>query len=308
MSQLIEQVKHISSGQYPETNKRSLLSGELLEISKQDELSDHRDLLQQAARVISLPKYTLSVKNQISLFIHDLYPILKYYFGGTSVRLEMIISEEMCERRDLVLSNYLREGMKISYSSYYNQHILYAFLTDIDEKRYVIKFGYTYDLASRPNSLRSGYGARFYLIGVKIIAAEKDEKAFHKILKQKHSKLVYDLKVNKTNKKELYYYDPVLMEEYEVFNPSALPEKYWELLTRKEEADIEREKTKQSDNDLLIKKIDGEIERERSKRCDTKLLIKEADIRYKKEEILCEKEKTEQLRLQIELAKLQRKD
>lgn len=298
MRQLIEQVKHISSGQYPETNKRSLLSGELLEISKLEDLSDHRDLLQQASRVVALSKYTLGVKKQISQIIIDLYPILRYYFGGTSIKLEMIISGKMCERRDLVLSNYLKEGLKISYSSYYNQHILYAFLTDIDEEIDVVKFGYTFDLASRPTSLHVEYKSMFYLIGAKVIAAEKDEKLFHKILKGKYARLVYDLKVNKTNKKELYHFEPVLMEEFEMFNPSALPEKYWDLLKEQEKTTQIKEKTVQ----VKIKCESAVIvEQERSKQCETNLLIKQTDLLLTDRQI-------EYTKLQIELAKLQRRD
>ena len=292
MSKLIEQVKHISGGQYPKTNKRTQLSNKLLEISELDQFREHRDLLKQAAEIISVSKYTQVIKKQICDKTTELVPVLRYHLCGTSMKLVMITSGVVYDQRDMILSTYLREGKCISLSKYFNNHVLYAFITDIDKDKCTIKFGYTYDLASRPDSLQTEYKATFYLIGAKIIAAEKDEKTFHKILKKNYPNLIYNHKINKTNKKELYYFEPVLMEEFEKFESSVLPKEVCELL-------IEREKTNQCKTNLLIKK-------EKSHQCDTNLLIKKEEIVLVDKQIILADKQNENLKLQIELAKLQK--
>jgi len=105
------------------------------------------------------------------------------------------------------------------------KHVLYYFITSITnmiDKRVIIKFGYTADLMERYNSLQKEYDCKFVLAGAKVVHSQQDEKAFHKMLKTKYSELNYRIKLNDKFKDELYYYDTRIVKEFCKFVPSKV--------------------------------------------------------------------------------------
>lgn len=132
----------------------------------------------------------------------------------------------------------IMHGVHISLSKFIgNKHILYAFLIPIDPIYCIIKFGYTYDILDRIISLRSEYKSNVYLVGIKLVNAEKDEKIFHKMLKLKYPSLVYPYSINNKEKVELYKYNPKLMMDFDEYTVKTEQE----LIEPKNISDVDQE-------------------------------------------------------------------
>jgi len=122
------------------------------------------------------------------------------------------------------LHKLLKES-KINVQFFDRKNVLYYFITSITniiDKRVIVKLGYTADLMERYSSLQREYDSKFVLVGVKVINSQQDEKQFHRLLKNKYSELNYKIKLGDKCKDELYYYDDRLTQEfYEFTAPKA---------------------------------------------------------------------------------------
>jgi hypothetical protein len=90
-------------------------------------------------------------------------------------------------------------------ANYLNKHIMYMYIMDrqFDDDKIVVKIGYTYMLYKRNKSLCDDFKCELYLIGVKEVNSEGDEKHFHEFMKQMKKECIYPhkktVKNNKTN-------------------------------------------------------------------------------------------------------------
>jgi hypothetical protein len=107
---------------------------------------------------------------------------------------------------------------KVNWNKYLKRHIMYFFVITLEDpkklNRILCKIGYSCDLTDRFKTLGDEYKCKFYLIGLKYVHNQKDEKEFHKILKKKYPELFVDLKIGQHNKDETYVFD---MELYKTF-------------------------------------------------------------------------------------------
>lgn len=144
--------------------------------------------------------------------------VIPYIFG---------ITNHLSYARELAHS-----GSRRSISKFADHHVLYAVLllekhlpeqillgeippTGLDNKKITIKFGYTEDMIERLRSLQSEYKCTVIFINAKIIRGRKDETLFHKILKTKYSNLIRSHRIKDAKKTELYYLNPMLMQEFD---------------------------------------------------------------------------------------------
>jgi hypothetical protein len=112
---------------------------------------------------------------------------------------------------------------EIILTKYNKQHVLYHFITTVYDKtnNYIIdKIGYSCDIIKRMSSLESEYKCKFFLINIKIINSEQDEKEFHNIIKKNHKELLYPIKINNKEKTELYIHDEILVKCFNEFKES----------------------------------------------------------------------------------------
>ncbi len=97
-------------------------------------------------------------------------------------------------------------------------HIMYFFVITLndpqDKNRILCKIGYTSDLIERFKSLEYEYKCKFYLLGMKTIKKEQDEKKFHQQIKKKFPEFVVNLRINNHDKDETYVFDKSLYETF----------------------------------------------------------------------------------------------
>lgn len=123
--------------------------------------------------------------------------------------------------------NLVVKGSNINLSPYLKKHIIYAFLillNNATSPEMIIKFGYSHDIVARIGSLPNEYEkSRFVLLGIRFVESEEDEKKFHTFIGKIYPDLHYDMKVKNKPKVEIYYYNPVLMNEFDSFMPELNP-------------------------------------------------------------------------------------
>ena len=123
---------------------------------------------------------------------------------------------------NIYLINYIKEEIrrfkKVNILKYHNIHIMYfciVALTDPDNKnRILCKIGYTCDIIERIKTLSNEYKTTIYMLCLKTITKEQDEKEFHKIIRTKYPELIVNIKINNTEKTEIYIFD---IEIYKLF-------------------------------------------------------------------------------------------
>jgi prophage antirepressor-like protein len=115
------------------------------------------------------------------------------------------------------IKNAVNEGKRIKISNYAKRHVLYAVLLFIGtlDKKTIIKFGYSEDIATRMTSLPTEYGTEVCLLKIKEIHGQSDERHFHTLIKSKYANLICNATRCGKEKTELYYFNRVLMEEFE---------------------------------------------------------------------------------------------
>ena len=70
------------------------------------------------------------------------------------------------------------------------------------------------DFLERLKSLKNEYKCKFYLIGLKLIYGEKDEKKLHSMLKIKYPELKMSMKIGNHVKEETYIFDTRLFNDF----------------------------------------------------------------------------------------------
>ena len=112
--------------------------------------------------------------------------------------------------------NIVRNGLNIAFSEYIECHTMYMFILSLfnDDMNIICKIGYTYDIIARYKSLMYEYKCMIFLVSLKSIKSEHNEKELHKLIKNVYPNLTYHLTIGSTNKEELYYFNPVILNEF----------------------------------------------------------------------------------------------
>lgn len=117
-----------------------------------------------------------------------------------------------------MVKDLVKNGSNIIIQKYNHHHVMYFFIMTLRDKsglnRIFCKIGYTADIIERIRSLRLEYKCSVYLIGLKTIKNEQFEKEFHKLIKRMKSHLSCPIKINNTNKDEIYIFDEHLYREF----------------------------------------------------------------------------------------------
>jgi hypothetical protein len=116
------------------------------------------------------------------------------------------------------IKNQIDSCKKSNWNKYVKKHVMYFFVITLDDpdnkNRILCKIGYSYDLIERFKSLRYEYKCKFYLLGVKLVRYEQDEKDFHPLLKNKFPEFPVNIKLGNHYKDETYVFD---IELYKTF-------------------------------------------------------------------------------------------
>jgi len=195
-------------------------------------------------------------------------------------------------------------------ANYLNKHVMYMYIMDkqFTDNKMVLKVGYTYSLYKRNKSLCDDFKCELYLIGIKEINAEEDEKKFHEFMKQMKKEYIYPYKkttknkktnqTNEVNKFELYILcDEVINEFYnykvELHNTLLIEQEKTKQIEAQEKTKQEQEKTKQIEIEVQEK---TKQEQEKTKQIEIQEKTKQIEVELQ--------EKTKQIEFEIELKKL----
>ena len=117
-----------------------------------------------------------------------------------------------------IVSRLVNIGSKIPISKYMEQHVMYLFIITINDpnnnNRIFCKIGYSADIIERFKSLRTEYICDIYLIELKYVKNEQDEKKFHKMMRETKPELCLKMKLNNREKDEVYVFDLRLYNEF----------------------------------------------------------------------------------------------
>jgi hypothetical protein len=131
------------------------------------------------------------------------------------------------------IKNEIIKCQKESWNKYMKKHLIYFFVTTLDDpenkNRIICKIGYTYDLITRIKSLQNEYKSKFYLLNIKIIDSEQDEKNYHKYIKTKFPYLSIEYKIGNINKDELYIFDISLYNDFYSYKGKEIDNEYIQL-------------------------------------------------------------------------------
>jgi hypothetical protein len=123
------------------------------------------------------------------------------------------------------VKDLIKNGTTISIQKYMEQHVLYFFVITLKDfstsNRICCKIGYSADIIKRMKSLRCEYNCGIYLIGIKYIKNEQDEKKFHESVKLTMPNLIYPMQIGNNTKDEVYIFDKQLFQAFNDFQETV---------------------------------------------------------------------------------------
>ena len=136
----------------------------------------------------------------------------KYHYTQTYHNYELV---------DFV-KGLIKRQQKDCWRKYHKKHVMYLILIlcrdPLDKNRIIVKIGYSHDFIQRLNQLRSeNENCNVYVLGLKYVNSQTDEKEFHKLL---HLKFPL-LRVHVEARQEYYVFDKDLWKEFSVFDDST---------------------------------------------------------------------------------------
>ena len=113
----------------------------------------------------------------------------------------------------------IKESSNIIVSAFIGKPIMYLFLiaSSLREKTPVIKIGYSDNIDERKKVLSSNYKSELYLLRIKRVTSQSDEKRFHKHLKINFP----NLKKQHNSEQELYFYHPTILLAFDNYMPTS---------------------------------------------------------------------------------------
>jgi hypothetical protein len=184
-------------------------------------------------------KYILKEKDKIYYIVKKYYN--KYIFTEILKNINEIFHKLIHEKYIHIL---IEEGNKIPLISYNQNHVLYACIINFDLDYIVIKFGYTYKIIRRLQELKDEFDCEVYIIGIKRVKAQEDEKDFHSNLKKLYPKLIENVVIKKHNKVECYKFTYKLWSEFLELNENINDINKLKLEIELETIKLERDKIK----------------------------------------------------------------
>ena len=133
---------------------------------------------------------------------------------------EKPIYDQTYDNHDLVdsIKCEIKKCKQTNWMKYLNKHVMYFFIITFEDplgcNRILCKIGYSFDLITRFKSLEKEYKCKFYLINVKTVQSEKDEKEFHSLLKTQFPELCVKLTLGSHEKDEIYVFDAMLYQTF----------------------------------------------------------------------------------------------
>lgn len=123
---------------------------------------------------------------------------------------------------NIELVDFIKKEIQIcktmNWHKYCEMHVMYFFVITLsdpsEQNRILCKIGYTADIIERIKSLEYEYKCRVYLLGMKTVKREQDEKQFHTELKRKYPEYIVNIKINKHEKDEVYVFDKNLYKSF----------------------------------------------------------------------------------------------
>lgn len=152
-----------------------------------------------------------------------------YHFTQTYKNLDLV---------DFV-KGLIQKQKRECWRRYHKKHVMYLILVICrDPKgkdRIIVKIGYSHDFIQRIHQLRCDNGnCNIYVLGLKYVNSQTDEKEFHKLIQIKFPYL----KVSLENRQEYYVFDENLWKEFYTFDDSM----FTPSQDRMEELDREAER------------------------------------------------------------------
>lgn len=116
----------------------------------------------------------------------------------------------------------IKKQQRACWRKYHKKHVMYMILIlcrdPLGKNRIIVKIGYSHDFIQRVNQLRSdNENCNVYVLGLKYVDSQTDEKEFHKLL---HIKFPL-LRVPVEARQEYYVFDKDLWKEFSVFDDSG---------------------------------------------------------------------------------------
>lgn len=118
-----------------------------------------------------------------------------------------------------IINKQIEFGKNIIITNYLQRNVMYLYLLcekgEKNNKKILIKVGYSCDIISRAKSIEKEFNCDIYLLNIKTIENENGERRFHEMLKQTKKHLWIDnLFVDKKQKTEVYLYNEQIMREF----------------------------------------------------------------------------------------------
>jgi len=147
----------------------------------------------------------------------------------------------------IYVTSLIINATTIPISYYMKKHVLYAVIIPLktNHNNVIIKFGYTEDIIERMITLQQEYKSEIFFINAKIITGEKDEKHFHKMLKNAYPHLIENQTIDNKDKTELYKLSRKLIEEFDSYPNQDIPKEKHIKLTHGEKQIIDYIKTQE---------------------------------------------------------------
>jgi prophage antirepressor-like protein len=260
-------------------------------------------LTNNGSLIISNNKLELN-ENKVELLTNE------YIYTQTYDNEEMI---DFIKKRIEALKN-------IGWNKYVKKNVMYCFVTTLDDQsgmnRILCKIGYTYNLINRIISLENEYKCKFYLIGLKLLGGEDDEKEFHKLLKKKYKELSVEFKIGQHNKDEIYVFDINLYKEFVEYQDKVefsnieieleeeskkIMNDYYKNIIERFEVELLKKMTKVVKIENIINKYQREVVLKQNDKYYEYIILKE---NHRHDEIMIDKT-IELKKIELEMLKLQ---
>jgi P4 family phage/plasmid primase-like protien len=152
--------------------------------------------------------------------IYHLYLSIDYHMQKTTKKIPYKDNSLNNPQFKAYSEKLKQRGDDIRMIKFHKEHIMYFYITDYkdpsDADRVICKIGYSQNVTGRKKELESIYKCKFYLIGIKKIKGQIEEREFHQLLKAFYPDLYPCIKRHGKELTELYILDKRIIEEFDL--------------------------------------------------------------------------------------------
>ncbi len=126
------------------------------------------------------------------------------------------------------VKNLIYQMTFINLWNYTERNVIYAYIISLkrDHKDILIKIGFTDDFIRRHGELTDEFQCGIFLVGIRAINRQADEKKMHTLLKRIFPKNIENVNISGTNKMEVYKFSLALFRQFngtgELINTNAI--------------------------------------------------------------------------------------